>query len=642
MTSNVFTYFWFILLLSTAYSCQSIPEQSIIHSSDFYNGEVDATPAFVNMVEALKAQGGGQLMIDKGTYHFYPDKAFEKHCFISNHDDGLRSTPFPIIDMENVTIKGDDATFVFHGVMLPFLIEEAKNVSISGIRIDWEIPFHSEATVVANNKQARTFDIQISNNYPYTIRNGELIFLKEGYEHNFERAILWDPDTKAVAYNTVTYTPFEPYSKVTSTQFREGIKYPYSIVDREPLYRYVDKENKVFALEIAPGLVRISGTNKQLPEPGRVIVCKGRNGYNRIAPAFRVLQSKNLNLTDVKVHHAGGMGFIAEKCEDIKLTNVVVGLAEGSHRMLSTTADATHFVNCRGVIEMDGCVFANQLDDATNIHGTFVEITDRIDEYTVGVKLGHFQQLGFEFASSGDSIGFVNAQRNYQAIAKNKVKSLQTINKRYYKIVFEKPLTAAIQPGIVLDNLDWYPTVHIKNCTAVNNRARGFLISTPKPTVIEGCNFSNMMAAIFLPTELTWWYESGCAENLTIRNNTFKDCCYGGNKTAVIACHTNLQAEGDVYRNIVIENNTFQTFDKALLIAEKIDGLVFRNNVIKPSATYSPLRPNEPAILVKKCRNVTITDNQYGSSANFQISMDKESEQGAEVSLTWTSVDINL
>jgi len=37
---------------------------------------------------------------------------------------------------------------------------------------------------------------------PYELRNGEVIFLKEGYEHNLERAQIWDPATMAVAYNS--------------------------------------------------------------------------------------------------------------------------------------------------------------------------------------------------------------------------------------------------------------------------------------------------------------------------------------------------------------------------------------------------------------------------------------------------------
>lgn len=77
---------------------------TVIDSNNFYKGEVDATPAFVGMINCLNQNGGGTLNIESGVYHFYPDKAVERFCHISNHDDGLRYTPFPIINMKDVAI----------------------------------------------------------------------------------------------------------------------------------------------------------------------------------------------------------------------------------------------------------------------------------------------------------------------------------------------------------------------------------------------------------------------------------------------------------------------------------------------------------------------------------------------------------
>jgi len=620
----------FFLSIISLFNVEFASAQTI-RSEDFYSGEKDATPAFVSMIHTLKQQGGGELLIKEDTYHFYPDKAFETFCYISNHDDGLRSTPFPIIDMNNVNIVGDNVRFIFHGIMLPFIIEDSHNISISGISIDWEHTFHSEMEVVANNAEGGTFDVRITSDYPYTIRNGELIFIKEGYEHNLERAILWDIKTKAVAYNTVKSTPFEPFSAPTIKRYEEKIVFPYPIVEREAIHRFRYVENKVNAKELKPGLVRLSGTGRQVPGTGMVIVCKGRNGLNRIAPAFRVLNARHTTLKNINVYHAGGMGLIVEKSEDIYLDNFNIKLPDNSNRMLSTTADATHFVNCKGRIEMKNCVFSNQLDDATNIHGTFVEVVDRINDKCIGVKLGHFQQLGFEFASVGDKIGFVDAHNSYEPFETNVVKRVTPVNKRYYIVEFDTPLSDNVQNGIVLDNIEWYPEVLISNCKALNNRARGFLISTPKTTVIENCTFSNMMAAIFLPTELSWWYESGCAADLTIRNNVFNDCCYGGNKTAVIACHTNHDLTGYVYKNIVIENNRFSTFDKALLKMEKVDGLVFKNNTISPSSTYKPLFGKQAAINITHSKKIVIESNTCENENWFGINLDKETQETAKV-----------
>ena len=43
----------------------------------------------------------------------------------------------------------------------------------------------------------------------------------------------------------------------------------------------------------------------------------------------------------------------------------------GSGHWFSLAADATHFVYCRGKIEIRNCLFERQLDDAVNINGIY-------------------------------------------------------------------------------------------------------------------------------------------------------------------------------------------------------------------------------------------------------------------------------
>lgn len=94
-----------------------------------------------------KKSGDARGLIEKGTSHFYPDKAFEKYCYITNHDDGLRSAPFPLVNCKNIEIIADSAEFIFHEVMLPFIIENAENITLKGFVIDWEIPLYIQMEV---------------------------------------------------------------------------------------------------------------------------------------------------------------------------------------------------------------------------------------------------------------------------------------------------------------------------------------------------------------------------------------------------------------------------------------------------------------------------------------------------------------
>lgn len=69
----------------------------------------------------------------------------------------------------------------------------------------------------------------------------------------------------------------------------------------------------------------------------------------RYNPAFFISNSENIGIRDVTLYHCGGMGVIAQSSEDIELLRLKVIPAEG--RMISITADATHFVNCKGYIK---------------------------------------------------------------------------------------------------------------------------------------------------------------------------------------------------------------------------------------------------------------------------------------------------
>ena len=95
-----------------------------------------------------------------------------------------------------------------------FLSYVSKNIEILGLTIDWYLPLHGEGMIVANDTVRNTFDLRLADNMPYTIRNEQLIFIKEGFEHDLAHAILFDPQRKAVAYQTSKYTPLKMMNKI--------------------------------------------------------------------------------------------------------------------------------------------------------------------------------------------------------------------------------------------------------------------------------------------------------------------------------------------------------------------------------------------------------------------------------------------
>ena len=569
----------------------------------------DATPALLNKILTTNAKEITKISFEKGTYHFYPDKALESFEYLSNHNDLMVKTAFPIRKFKNLVIDGNGSTFIFHGIMVPFLITDSQQITIKNLIIDWADSFHSEALIVANNKAAKTFDMKIPEKYPYIIRNNELRFIKEYYEHGIGQTILYNPERRAIMFNTEKYTGISRLRPITTTFNLDKIQYKYKIDRRAPEQRQIREARGIKVKALEPGIVRVFGHKKRIPPVGMILTMKGEQWTNRVSPAIRIKNSKNTNIKNVTIHHAGGMGLLAENATNITLDTVHVTPSQG--RMVSTTADATHFVGCRGKISIKNCVFENQLDDASNVHGVYQEIVEIIDEYSIGVRMGHFQQQGFQIGFSGDNLGFVRLEDSFNAYGKRSIKNIEYRNGRYCIIHFEDKIPKNVRVGDLLENLDAYPEFLVLNSKIQNNRARGLLLSTPKEVVIRNNFFSTEMEAILIPVESGFWFESGSASNVIIENNIFQDCQHSGFNRGVIRFDTDDDNNNIAFTNIKIRNNTFNHFDNLILQVTNTDRLVFAKNRINSSAIFPQLFPKNPVINISKSRNIELKQNNY-------------------------------
>ena len=58
----------------------------------------DVTSCIYNIINRLQDGVPATISFEKGTYHFYPEFAFEKYCYISNHNDVLARIAFMLED----------------------------------------------------------------------------------------------------------------------------------------------------------------------------------------------------------------------------------------------------------------------------------------------------------------------------------------------------------------------------------------------------------------------------------------------------------------------------------------------------------------------------------------------------------------
>ena len=595
------------------YACEG---ESVIFKTDIAD---DATPAVLERILKADEQPVSEIKFEKGTYHFYPDKGFEHLCYISNHEDVLARTAFPLFDFENIVIDGQGSTFIFHGRMIPFIIEGGANITLQNFSIDWEIPFHSEGLVVGNDPKNKTIDLKYGDVDSYEIRNGELYFVKEYYEHTIGQNILFDPERRAIAYRAHDYG-VSTTARVKVQHNIDKIKYKYEGDHQTIGQIQPGREGKMNAREIEPGVVRIQNQGKNVPPVGTILVSKGEKGLNRVSPAIRVTGVIGFNANNVTVHHANGMAIIAENSENLILDGFNV--KPSGKRMLSTTADATHFVGCRGQVVLKNCTLTNQMDDAMNVHGTYQKVMDILGNKTIGIHVGHFEQQMFVIGRPNDKVGVVRLSDSFEPYAHLSIKSIQIINGRYQKITFNENLPPNIQSGDLIENLDAYPEVTVQNCTISRNRARGLLISTPRKTLVENNFFHTQMEAILVPVESSSWFESGSGSNLTIRNNVFQDCNHGGLNRGVIRFHTDEGNDKIAFKSIEITNNKFNQFDNYILEIANTDGLLFQGNSITNSGTFPQLHPDSPVVTIQASKNIDFRKNSYTGRATKMMETD--------------------
>ena len=574
--------------------------QKVLNMKDFnIEGVKDITPIVVEALEKCKKEGISTLLFPKGTYHFYPTFAPEFFSEITNNDNGLKRTAFPLIGFNDFVVDGNGSDFIFHGKIIPFIIEESENIKVTNLSIDWEVPFDLEGMVIANNEATQSFDIEVKT--PYVVENGRLYLSLEREDSPYERKfgkrfamwehynleiaenIFWDPKTMAPLYNTALYNFSE-----------RGVK----------------------AEEIKKGIIRLSPKMKKLPPIGSIFVSKGDYLQNRTSPAFRVFKSKNLEFKDVNVYHAGAMGLIAERSEDITLDGFNVVLRKGSGRMVTTTADATHFCNVKGTVIIKNCTFENMLDDATNIHGTYVRVNKIIDEYTLAVETYHPHQNGYLFGEEGDFVKIVDQKNLGYKTDSLILKKVKRVNEKISYITFDKPITGKVEIYDGVENISWHAAAIIENNVVRNNRARSFLITTPRKVIVRNNKLSSQMATFSITGDLNLWNESGLCDDLLIENNLIENSVFGGNgPQAIFYIEPDYvdkkNFEGKYSRNIIIRNNVIKTFDNSILVATSIDGLVFENNQIIQTDTYKPIFPNANNLKVTNCNNVVFKGNTY-------------------------------
>ncbi|SDE72583.1 hypothetical protein SAMN05421636_10719 [Pricia antarctica] len=561
----------------------------------------DMTPILREALENI-SEKSVKLVFEKGTYSFLPDYALEKFTYITNHGNGLKSIVFLFEDFDSVEIEGNGAEFIFHGQVAPFQFNNCGKVNVKNLILDWDIPFVFQGEVIAVDKKEGWRDLKpFTEGFSWELKNDRILFPNiDGFVFpELGSTLAFDAKHKRVAHGAW---------------------------DMSSRPRWVEQRPN--------GILRFHEKLKQYPPIGSILNSKGDHDHNRYAPAFQVTSSKYIHFEDITIHHALGMGFLFERTENITISKCGIYVREGSDRVVSTIADATHFANCKGDILIENCTFKHMLDDGTNVHGTYVEVDKILDDHTVRIELKHFEQMGFEFAGVGDRIWFIQNPSPKRA-SENEVVVVSVVNEKYSELRFKNKLPENLAQGDILENKTWNPTFTMRGCIIKDHRARNIVLKTPLKILIENNEFSSMMSSVFFRGETYFWFESGAVEDVLIHNNNFEYCAYSGMEHAVLNITPRLGKSFDqteLYdRNIRFENNTIATFDNRIVWADRVDGLIITGNTIKQTKTAPSLYPDASQFDFKNCENVEVLKNTYDGTSTKVLNADTSSRERLKI-----------
>lgn len=557
------------------------------------NSSKNASVVFQKVLKKIRAeyQAGDSVIIrfQKGTYNFYEKGAAEREYYISNHDqDNPKKVGMPLEELKNLTLDGGGASFVFHGRMLPVSLLHSSNCSLKDFSIDFKNPHIAQVEIVRNDpKLGITF-----------------------------KPASW------VNYRVSKDSIFEAYGDGWTVRHSWGI--PFEKETRRIVYNAGDRGcNTKGSFITDDGYVQAPFWKDETLTSGTVFVMRG---WGRPTPGIFLSHNVNTTLTNIKVHYAEGMGLLAQLCENISLDKFNVCLkGNDDARYFTTQADATHFSGCKGKIISVNGLYEGMMDDAINVHGTYLKVIKKLDNQTLIARYMHDQSWGFDWGFPGDEVQFIASKTMELIGGKNQIKLIKPVDKasvsgaREFEITFEEPLPDGVDENIDcgIENLTWTPEVYFAGNIIRNNRARGSLFSTPKKTVVENNLFDHTSGtAILLCGDCNGWFETGACGEVIIRNNKFVNALTSMFQftNAVISIYPEIPDldhqvhyfHGGKKGAIQIVDNEFDIFDAPVLYAKSVDGLVFRNNIIRTNTEFKPFHWNKSRFLLERVTNVEI------------------------------------
>ncbi|GET25330.1 right-handed parallel beta-helix repeat-containing protein [Prolixibacter sp. NT017] len=543
-------------------------------------GKKDATPVILKALDACYESGASRLTIPKGTYHFYPDYALEEYLTLTGSSNGLRRIAFPLFNFEDLIIDGSGSTFIIHGMMLPFELQECKNISIRNINIRFVSSVWGEGTVNEVNTEGHFFTVETSRDDSLEIAKGRLSMKRNG-ENLPVKVVGW------LRTDASCHCSFWPSDLGTSAN-----------VSIKPL-RYGN-----FWIEVPPN---------QMPKEGWKVIWKADSERleTEISPAFHLTGSNGVTLSNVSVVHAPGKIMVAEQSGNIMLDRLNVLPDSLAGQRLSSLAGGIRFIGCQKEIAVTNSRFSGMMGAAISVSGPTLKIIKRISNSVFGVRQVNEKQWGSQFAQVGDTIRFVNPA-DLTIRDKRVITRIRDLNEQYQELWFDRALPETVKQGMLLTNISRQPEVILRGNRLNNMIEDGVRLQTSGKITVEGNHIRSGRHGIQLGGELASTFQPVTLNQVFIKNNTLRRCNSAkGNRAMILIGPVLSDASADttfVHQDVTLEGNTFYSEGISILDATSTAGLVIRQNTV-----FDPksVKMNYPVIRLLHCKKVGVVGNRY-------------------------------
>lgn len=432
----------------------------IIRIEDFgakANSGEDTVVAMRQALEAAAKQNGPVVVTCAGgRYDFYPEHAAKVPYYITNtaseieNPDITKTLGIYLKGLSDVTLDGNGSLFIFHGKQTMITIDECERIGVRNVRFDYEWPTVVEMTVTRIGSE--DMDVEVHSDSRYELDNGKLFFIGDGWRFHTG--------------------PMQEYDPVLDRTWR--------------IDTIFDTAKRVEELE--PGKLRIHLGKAPEQHVGHTL--QFRDGIRDQVGAF-INRSKDIDWRDMGMHFMHGLGVVCQFSENLTFDRINLRPRPETGRTVAAFADFIHVSGCRGKLTVHRSQFAGGHDDAINVHGTYLAVTDSPAPNQIRLKFMHHQTYGFAAFYPGDEIEFVRAS-SLISYSSNTVVSAEQLTPREILLTLAHPVPQGIEPGDVVENVTWTPEIEITRNDFSRIPTRGILITTRRKTVIRENRFERL------------------------------------------------------------------------------------------------------------------------------------------------------